>query len=107
MDDDIWLGDDEEEPLPLLAPDGHVAPPDIAVPSATPHRRPTPHGNVKTADAEDARKAALAEATGQTLVGDDPEDWRDQLANGKRYRAASSLEAGGRRPGSSSGFGLA
>ena len=94
MDDEFWDGDEEDEPLEVLSE------------RATPRRRirkPERKGNVKVADAADARRAVLAEATGRNHP--EPDAWREELAQGQSSRASASIESSGHRP--SSGFGLA
>jgi hypothetical protein len=107
VDEDVWLGDDEDEPLPVLPlPGGRQAPPDDPPPVAAGHRRQPPPKGVPLAAVADVRRAILAEATGHKAVILEPEQWREEMAEGKRDRAAASLSTGGHHH-SGSGFGLA
>jgi hypothetical protein len=98
---DQWLGDEADEELPILpASDAPVAP---RAPRKR-RRRSFPTKGIPVAQAGDARRELLAEATGRGQQ--EPEQWREELANGQRDRAASSLRSA-RGRGSGSGFGLA
>ena len=103
MDDpEVWLGDEEDEELPILpAPTGAIPPPDQATRRPV-RRRLRPSRGVPMAAAGDARRQVLAEATGRAMA--EPDAWRTDMELGQRDRAAGSLGAGGRRKGS--GFGL-
>ena len=95
--DEIWEGDDEEAELPVLGP--------TSEPKRRRRTRPAPRPKgIPLESAPDARRQVLAEATGKAYQ--EPEEWREQMSNGRRDRAISALESGGRR-GSGSGFGLA
>lgn len=64
-----------------------------------------PKGNVKREDVGPARTAVIKTATG----GDRPEpaQWREELKQGDRTKAASALATGRHTHNSGSGFGLA
>lgn len=103
MDDpEVWLGDEEEAELPILAAPPGSPPADLATRRPV-RRRLTPSRGVPTSAAPDARRQVLAEATGRAQP--EPDAWRADMELGQRDRAAGNLTTGGRRRGS--GFGLA
>jgi hypothetical protein len=113
FDDD----EDEDEELPVIGPDGSPQTRVLAESRAERKARrfrgkggsdPGRRGNTKTADLPAARSRNVAEAQGKTTFTDPGgEDWRDQLANKERGKAASTLTSGKMTHNSGSGFGLA
>jgi hypothetical protein len=112
-DEDFDDFDDDDEALPVLTPEGVP----IAGTEAKPKRRRRPrgsdvgggrHGNTKTADLDAARSRTIADAQGKTSFADpEGDDWREQLGNKDRGKAASTLTSGKLTHNSGSGFGLA
>lgn len=99
-DEETWLGDDEDEELPILSEQGVTQLP--PAPTGKRHRL-KPTGNVRTSMTKEKRRQVLAEATGTAFRS--PDQWREELDLGNRERAASALST--RRQSNGSGFGLA
>jgi hypothetical protein len=104
-DEDLF--DDDEDALPVISEPGAI---ELLTERPTPRpggARKTlmPKGNVRRADAREARRQAMVAAQGR----DEPEqpEWRTQMELKDRGKAAAALSS--RKPtyNSDSGFGLA
>lgn len=71
-------------------------------------RRLTPNGNTKTVDASTRRgEVTRAAMAGGKPSGGDGQDWRNELAEGQRGKAASAVSQRRSSHNSGSGFGVA
>lgn len=100
MDDDLF---EEEAELPIID-DPIVGPLARAMPRRRPRERPK--GNTPIAAAGEARRAAVAEATGHAPPSAEV-SWREHLGNRDRGKAISELTSGKPTHNSDKGFGLA
>lgn len=110
-DEDEWDDDDEDEALPVLTPEGAPAEAESSTKRKRRRRAKAAEprkGNTKTADLSAARSQNVAQAQGKTTFADPGDgDWRQDLGNKDRGKAASKLTSGKLTHNSGSGFGLA
>lgn len=94
----------EDEPLPVVTPDGVPVEKPKTVASSNRRRRLARSGNVKADAAPMARQDAIKEATGRGPKRTD--EWREELAQGERGRAVAALSRRGMTHNADRGFGL-
>lgn len=99
--------------LPVIDPDGTAAQRELQaapdrVRTGRLTRRLTPGGNTKTGEAALRRDQVKAAAMkGGKVDQGDGQDWREQLHEGQRSKAAAAVSSRARTHNSGSGFGVA